>query len=82
MAWLCRQLGVARSGYYAWRQRQEAPGKRAAENAQLTAEFQAVFQEHRGFYGSPRIHQELATAGLRVGRHRVAPLMRGAELRA
>ena len=82
MAWLCRQLGVARSGYYAWRQRQEAPGKRAAENARLTAEISAVFQEHRGFYGSPRIHQELAAAGLRVGRHRVARLMRRAELRA
>jgi transposase InsO family protein len=82
VAWLCRQLGVARSGYYAWRQRQEAPGKRAGENARLTAEISAVFQEHRGFYGSPRIHQELAAAGLRVGRHRVARLMRRAELRA
>ncbi len=48
MAWLCRQLGVARSGYYAWRQRQEAPGKRATENAWLTAEIEAVFGEHRG----------------------------------
>ena len=53
MAWLCRQLGVSRSGYYAWRQRQEAPGKRATENAWLTAEIEAVFGEHRGFYGSP-----------------------------
>jgi hypothetical protein len=50
---------VARSGFYAWRQRQEAPGMRAAENAVITAEIEAVFQEHRGFYGSPRIHQEL-----------------------
>ena len=45
MAWLCRQLGVARSGYYAWRQRQEAPGKRAAENAVITAEIQAVLSD-------------------------------------
>ncbi|MFN6337691.1 MAG: IS3 family transposase [Cyanobacteriota bacterium] len=82
VAWLCRQLGVSRSGYYAWRQRQEAPGKRATENAWLTAEIEAVFGEHRGFYGSPRIHQELRAAGLRVGRHRVARLMQRAELRA
>ena len=82
MAWLCRQLGVARSGYYAWRQRQEAPGKRAAENAVITAEIQAVFHEHRGFYGSPRIHQELRAAGHPVGRHRVARLMQRAELKA
>ena len=73
---------MARSGYYAWRQRQEAPGKRAAENARLTAEIEAVFQEHRGFYGSPRIHQELRAAGHPIGRHRVARLMRCAQLKA
>ncbi len=73
---------MARSGFYAWRQRQEAPGKRAAENAAITAEIKAVFQEHRGFYGSPRIHQELQASGRHVGRHRVARLMRHARLRA
>jgi transposase InsO family protein len=82
VSWLCRQLGVARSGFYAWRQRQEAPGKRSAENAAITAEIEAVFQEHRGFYGSPRIHQELRASGRHVGRHRVARLMRQAQLRA
>jgi transposase InsO family protein len=82
VAWLCRQLGVARSGFYAWRRRQEAPGKRAGENTRLTAEIEAVFREHRGFYGSPRIHQELRAAGHPIGRHRVARLMRRAELRA
>ena len=82
MAWLCRQLGVARSGYYAWRQRQQSPGPRAAENAGLSAEIQAVFQHHRGFYGSPRIHQELRAAGHSVGRHRVARLMQRAQLKA
>ena len=73
---------MARSGFYAWRQRQEAPGKRAAENARLTAEIETVFHEHRGFYGSPRIHQELRTAGHPVGRHRVARLMQRAQLKA
>ncbi|MBM5817686.1 MAG: IS3 family transposase [Cyanobacteria bacterium K_Offshore_surface_m2_239] len=79
---MCRQLGVARSGFYAWRQRHQAPGKRAAENARLTAKIEAVFQEHRGYYGSPRIHRELRAAGHRVGRHRVARLMQRAALRA
>ena len=82
MAWLCRQLGVARSGFYAWRQRQEAPGKRASENTLLTAEIEAVFQNHRGFFGSPRIHQELRASGRRIGRHCVARLMQRSELRA
>ncbi|MCP9784569.1 transposase [Cyanobium sp. WKJ7-Wakatipu] len=82
MAWLCRQLGVARSGFYVRRQRQDVPGKRAAENAAITAEIAVVLEEHRGFYGSPRIHQELRASGRHVGRHRVARLMRRAELRA
>lgn len=41
-----------------------------------------MFQEHRGYYGSPRIHRELRAAGQRVGRHRVARLMQRAALRA
>jgi hypothetical protein len=61
--WLCCQLGVARSGYYAWRRRQQTPGRRQAENAVLTAEIQAVYEAHRGFYGSPRLYQELRAAG-------------------
>jgi hypothetical protein len=33
------------------------------ETDKITAEITAVFQEHRGFYGSPRIHQELRALG-------------------
>ena len=73
---------MARSGFYAWRQRQEALGTGAAEIAVITAEIEALFQEHRGFYGSPRIHQELRGSGRHVSRHRVARLMRRAELNA
>ncbi|MBM5819208.1 MAG: IS3 family transposase [Cyanobacteria bacterium K_DeepCast_150m_m2_101] len=82
MAWLCKQLDVARSGFYAWRQRQHNPGPRALENAAITAQVQTVFDRHRGFYGAPRVHQELRAAGLKVGRHRVARLMRRSELQA
>ena len=82
MAWLCNQLGVARSGFYAWRQRQHNPGLRAQENAVITAQVEAVFERHRRFYGAPRVHQELKTTGLKVGRHRVARLMHCAALRA
>ena len=72
---------MVRSGFYAWRQRQETPGKRAVQNALITAEIQQVFEQHRGFYGSPRVHRELAASGHRVGRHRVARLMRRAQLK-
>jgi transposase InsO family protein len=80
-AWLC-QLGVARSGFYDWRQRQHNPGPRVQENTAITAQIQTVFHRHRGFYGAPRVHQELRAAGLQVGRHRVARLIRRAVLKA
>jgi putative transposase len=82
VAWLCKQLGVARSGFYAWRQRQQNPGPRAQESAAITAQVQTVFERHRGFYGAPRVHQELRAAGLKVGRHRIARLMRCSALKA
>jgi len=41
-----------------------------------------VFEQHRCFYGAPRIHQELRATGRLVGRHRVARLMRRAALKA
>ncbi|SBO44312.1 IS3 family transposase [Cyanobium sp. NIES-981] len=69
---------MARSGYFAWRQQQAPPGKRASENARLTAVIETVFGEHRGFYGSPRIHHKLRAAGHWVGRHRVARLVQRA----
>ena len=73
---------MARSGFYAWRQRQLNPGRRARENVAITAQVQTVFDRHRGFYGAPRIHQELRSAGLKVGRHRIARLMRCSALKA
>jgi len=46
------------------------------------AQVQAVFEQHRGFYGSPRIHQELKATGLKASRHRLARLMRTAAFKA
>jgi hypothetical protein len=82
VAWLCKQLGVACSRFYALRQRQQNPGPRAQENAAITAQVQEVFQQHRGLYGAPRIHQELRAAGFKAGRHHIARLMRRSHLKA
>jgi transposase InsO family protein len=41
-----------------------------------------VFQEHRGVYGSPRIHAALQDEGIHVGRKRVVRLMQQARLSA
>lgn len=74
----CRALGVSPSGYYAWRKRPLSP--RARADVELTAQIQAIHRESRGTYGAPRIHADLAAHGVRIGRKRVARLMRSADL--
>ena len=51
----CERLEARARGVCCRVTRQASPGTRAAENAAITAEIETVFQEHRGFYGSPRI---------------------------
>lgn len=75
---MCRVLAVARSGYYAWWHR--APSARARATAPLVAQIRAAHAASHGTYGSPRIHAVLRATGQRVGRHRVAHLMRAAQV--
>jgi len=75
---LCEVLGVSRSGFYAWRKRE--PSRRAQEDERLKCHVIAAFKASRQTYGSPRIKEELQAQGHRVGRHRVARLMREEDL--
>ena len=55
---------------------------RAREDLWLTGKIEAIHRRSRGVYVSPMIHAELADDhGIRVGRKRVARLMRAAGLR-
>ena len=72
---MCEVLGVSRSGYYAWASRPESA--RSAEDRAVAAEIRAAHGASRGRYGSPRVHAALHGHGRRVGRKRVACLMRG-----
>jgi len=76
---MCRLLGISASGYYAWRQRPESA--RAERDRSLLAKIRRVHEASKGVYGSPRVHAELIAQGVRVGRHKVAQLMRSARLR-
>lgn len=78
IATMCRLLGVSTSGYYAWRSR--APSAHVAGDAHLLERIRAIHAASKGNYGAPRIHAELAAHGVRVGRKRVARLMRAADL--
>lgn len=74
IAKLCKVLRVTRSGFYAWRARDESTHKK--RDRFLAAKVRAAHEASRGVYGSPRIHRELKDDGENVGRKRVARLMR------
>jgi len=77
---MCRVLKVSRAGFYAWRQR--PPAAHRLKDERLALEIAAIYQEHRGRYGSPRVQVVLRDRGYRSGRKRVARLMREQSLRA
>jgi putative transposase len=76
---LCRVLGVSASGYYAWTGRR--PSRRATKDVEVLEQIRQFHQRSRGTYGAPRILRDLRAAGVRVGRKRVARLLKQAGLR-
>lgn len=78
-SWVCRVLGVSRSGYYDWLGR--PPCARDEANSLLLKHIQEAHAESRGTYGWPRVHAELTLGlGLPLNHKRVARLMRQAGL--
>lgn len=78
IATMCRVLGVSTAGYYAWRRR--TPSVRARTDAALLRRIRTIHTVSQGTYGAPRIHAALKAEDERVGRKRVARLMRSADL--
>jgi transposase InsO family protein len=77
---LCPWLGVTASGFYAWRRRPES--KRSQEDRRLKVLIRTSFKEGRGYYGSPRVHDDLTEWKERVSRKRVIRLMQEEGLKA
>jgi putative transposase len=76
---MCRVFGVSRTGFHNWQRR--APSDRALSDAWLTEQIRQIHAASRGVYGAPRIHAELRLEhGIRVGRKRVARLMKAAGI--
>ena len=72
--WMCSQLGVKRSTFYAWRGRK---GQKSVDrDAFLTLHIKAAHQASDGTYGSPRVHRELRAQGIHTSRKRVERIMR------
>ena len=79
VAALCRVLRVSDSGYYAWAKRPAS--QRATRDAVLIPQIVASHERSDSTYGAPRILGDLQEAGERVGRKRVARLMRVAGIK-
>jgi putative transposase len=77
---LCATLEVSPAGYYAWR------GRPASDREQrrdaLLVEIEAIHEEARGRYGSPRVHAELLARGHGCCVNTVARVRRQAGIRA
>lgn len=80
MRLLCRCLRVTPSGFYAWRRRPEST--RSREDRRLKVLIQTSFKAGRGYYGSPRVHDDLTEWQERVSRKRVIRLMQEEGLKA
>jgi putative transposase len=74
VAFMCKLLSVSTSGFYAWAGR--PPSRREREDERIKLEIRAIHRKSRGTYGSPRVLLDLRARGRRVGRNRVARIMR------
>src|SRR5664280_2302229 len=64
VAFMCVELGVSRSGYYAWRT--AAPSQRSKDDTTLIAIMKKLHAEARGNPGVRRLHAGLAALGHRL----------------
>ena len=71
---MCKVLKLSRTGYYKWLKRGESDRER--RDHELIDHILRIHRETRGIYGAPRIHTELRANGVKVGKKRVARLMR------
>ncbi len=77
---MCRVLEVAVSGFYAWIHKPLSD--RAIEDERLLALIRESYDASGRIYGSPRVFLDLREAGERIGRKRVARIMREHRIRA
>jgi len=67
-------LGVSPSGFYAWRNRPAS--MRSQQDDALVKRIRYFHERSQGTYGAPRVHRDLREEGLRIGKKRVARLLR------
>ena len=79
VSFMCRELGVSKSGFYAYRSREAS--NRQREDVELAALVVEEFKKHPRGCGSRMIRGALCARGHAVGRNRVRRLMAQQNLR-
>ena len=70
----CELLEVSRSAFYIWHQ--HLPSVRQVADDELGELIEAIYDDSRGTYGWPRVHEQLSHDGVHAGGKRVARIMR------
>ena len=78
MAYVCRLLGVWRSGFYEASKRAEAP----ASICPVTVQLKASFAASGGSYGSRPLRKALHAKGMEIGIYKIRRMMRANGLRS
>lgn len=73
-------MDVSRSGYHAWCGR--SPSRRSLEEQELLVSIKDAYEQSNKTYGSPTIHAELRSGGIRCSVNRVARIMRKHDIRS
>ncbi|TLF44779.1 hypothetical protein FEI13_18695 [Halomonas urmiana] len=79
---MCAFLGVARSGYYAWRRRGGEPSPRRRRQALIDQRVAQAFEQAKRRSGAPRLTHDLNDAGVAICLNTVAASLRRQNLRA
>ena len=79
---MCHFVGVARSGYYAWRQREGASSPKRSQQAIIDQRVAKAYHQRKGRSGAPRLALDLRDDGLPINRKTVAASMQRQGLRA
>ena len=77
---MCRVYSVTPDGYYSWRRRGKS--MRALEDEALYQIIFKIWKRSSKVYGSPKITEQMRSQGYRIGKKRVARLMRENGLKA
>ena len=77
---MCRVYSVTPDGYHSWRRRGKS--MRATEDEELYKIIFKLWKRSGELYGSPKITEEMRSQGYRIGKKRVARLMRENGLKA